>query len=341
MSAPVTAAPAPDPPRPAYTARLPYKTVGDHTIHLEVWLPTDEQVRSAATNESGRGIPVMVWLHGGGWFDGAASDASLANLLPTLARGWAFVAIEYRLVPQVLLQDCIDDVRDGCNFVRSGELDEALGGQKVDGERLAVSGSSAGAALAIFASYSMSPPPRAVFSLYGVSDLSSPALHARIPFPSGPIRFDEVSTHLEPNGPVVSTSPAEVNFATLEARGRTRACFWALQEGKQVDTALGGLEQGAEDPRLEPFIASAIVQGKTDATHEIPPTVLVHGTADLMIPLEMSESLFDALKRKGVDTLLLREGGANHGFDLMSGVAGDADKMRVFDEANDFVARYI
>jgi hypothetical protein len=47
--------------RPSYTARLPFKDVAGHQIHLEVWLPTSEQRKGS----SGR-VPVVVWLHGGG-----------------------------------------------------------------------------------------------------------------------------------------------------------------------------------------------------------------------------------------------------------------------------------
>ncbi|GAA5919882.1 hypothetical protein JCM1841_002091 [Sporobolomyces salmonicolor] len=333
--------PAVDPPKPPYTVRLPFKTINSHTIHLEAWLPSEEQIEAAGTGREGKGVPVVVWLHGGGFFDGAAGDCSLPNLLPTLARGWAFVALEYRLVPQVTLHQCVEDVKDGCEFVRSGKLDAALGGGRVEGERLAVTGASAGAALAIFASYTLSPPPRVVYSLYGGCDLSSPSYHTRVAFPSGPISYSEVASHLSPDSPVVSSSPAEVDFSTLVAQGRTRACFWAVQEGKATELAVPGLTEGAEDPKLAPFIATSLIRSASDPRAQIPPTVCVHGTADLMVPFEISERLVGALEEAGVDALLIREEGANHGFDLIPGVVGDREKMKCFDEANDFVAKYI
>jgi acetyl esterase/lipase len=184
----------------------------------------------------------------------------------------------------------------------------------------------------------MSPPPRAVFSLYGGSDLSFPSFHTPIKFPSGPIHHPQVSSHLDPNGPIVSSSPAQVDFSTLVAEGRTRACFWALQEGKSISLSIPGLAEGGEptkDPLLEQFIGSNLVN------HQTPPTVLVHGTEDLMVPFEISEKLYERLKGEGIDTVLLREEGANHGFDLVPGVVGDKDKMRVFEEANDFIAKYL
>lgn len=65
-------------------------------------------------------------------------------MLATLARGWAFVSLEYRLAPQASLDELIEDVMDGCQFIQSGKLDQALGGGKVEGEKLALYGASAG-----------------------------------------------------------------------------------------------------------------------------------------------------------------------------------------------------
>jgi acetyl esterase/lipase len=85
-----------------------------------------------------------------GFFDGAAGDASDVNLLLTLERGWAFASVEYRQVPQVTLDDAISDVQAACEWIRNGKLDEALGGGQVDGERLAVTGASAGELYLLF-----------------------------------------------------------------------------------------------------------------------------------------------------------------------------------------------
>lgn len=194
-----------------------------------------------------------------------------------------------------------------------------------------------GGALAIFASYTMSPPPRVVFPLYAGSDLSFPSFHSTVAFPSGQIAHSEVSTHLTLDGPIVSHSPAQVDFSTMVAEGRTRACFWALQEGKAVQLSIPGISETnpTEDPLLDQFIASKLV------TKNTPPTVLVHGTGDMMIPLEISRKLYGKLKKEGIDTVLLEEEGANHGFDLVPGVIGDEKRMKVFNDALDFVAKYL
>jgi acetyl esterase/lipase len=183
----------------------------------------------------------------------------------------------------------------------------------------------------------MSSPPSVVYALYAGSDLSFPSFHSTVAFPSGKIEYSEVSSHLSPTSPIVSNSPAEVDFSTLVAQGRTRACFWALQEGKAIELSVPGLSptNPAQDPLLSPYIASNLVNKST------PPTVLVHGTGDLMIPFEISKKLYGRLKEEGIDTVLLEEDGANHGFDMIPGVVGDKVKMKVFEEAIEFVAKYL
>ncbi|GAA6013416.1 hypothetical protein JCM10207_008836 [Rhodosporidiobolus poonsookiae] len=325
--------------RPPYTARLAFKEVNGHAVHLEVWLPSAEQRKGSEGP-----VPVVVWCHGGAFFDGAASDCSDVNLLPTLARGWAFVSLEYRQVPQVALDETVQDVRDGIEWVRSGKLDEALGGGKVDGERLAVSGASAGGALAVFAAYTLSRPPKVVYTLYGSLDLLHPSYNAPVAFPSGHIPYAEVSSHLQPDGPVVSHSPAQVDFAAMVAQGRTRACFWAVQEGRVLPLSTRAQEPvDLENPpeELKKWRARWIVETAKDAKASIPPTVCVHGGEDMMVPCALSRELVEALKSRGVEAEYIEAAGKNHGFDLIPGTLENADEMRVFEAANDFVAKYI
>jgi acetyl esterase/lipase len=301
---------------------------------------------------------VLTTLSSTGFFDGAAGDCSDVNLLPTLARGWAFVSLEYRLVPQVTLPDLIADIKDASEFITSGALDKALGGGKVDGSRYGISGASAGesralffvarrkgmtkltlilnrragGSLALLAGYTLSPPPRVVYALYPASNITHPSYTAPVAFPSGTIAHSEISHFLDPSGPIVSHSPANVDFSTMIAKDRTRACFWAVQEGKVSELAT----RTTDADELKKFVAKMwVVEGKT------PPTVVVHGTADAMVPFETSEELVNVLSEKGVECELIKAEGENHGFDLAPGLVGDEEKMKVFEQANDFVARFL
>lgn len=90
--------------------------------------------------------PVVVWIHGGGWKRG---DKSSVQRKPQafVDRGFVFVSINYRFVPEVTIQQMTGDVAKAIHWVR--EHAKEYGG---DGESIFVMGHSAGAHLAALVS---------------------------------------------------------------------------------------------------------------------------------------------------------------------------------------------
>jgi dipeptidyl aminopeptidase/acylaminoacyl peptidase len=141
-----------------------------------------------------------------------------------------------------------------------------------------------------------------------------------------------VEHYLDPSGPVVSHAPANVDFSTFTAKDRTLACFWAVQEG-----IVSPLATRTTDPEeLKRFVAKTWVEKGSKV-----PTVVLHGVEDKMVPVGTSEELVNALKEHGVEAEMIKAEGQDHGFDLAPGVWGDEEKMKVFEQANDFVAKYL
>ncbi|MBF6196256.1 alpha/beta hydrolase [Nocardia implantans] len=88
--------------------------------------------------------PVVVWVHGGGWFTG--DRTLLPDPRPLLRRGIAVASIEYRLSGTALFPAQLHDVRDAIRFLRTGAADLS-----VDPRRIGVWGASAGGHLAVLA----------------------------------------------------------------------------------------------------------------------------------------------------------------------------------------------
>lgn len=154
-----------------------------------------------------------------------------------------------------------------------------------------------------------------------------------VAFPEA-IEYSSVSSHLAVPGPVVSHAPANVNFATMVALDRTRACFYVAQEGQCHPLASGS--DDPLDPSNDRFVPFKLVkQGAT------PPTVIIHGSADPMVPLGTSQNLVRTLEERGVEARLIVLEGESHGFDLVPGAMEDERKVGATREANDFVARYL
>ncbi|MFW0794409.1 alpha/beta hydrolase [Gordonia sp. CPCC 205515] len=90
-------------------------------------------------------VPVVIWLHGGGWFTG---DRTLA---PDLWRyfadaGIAMASIEYRLTGEAIFPAQLHDVRAAIRYLRTHAAELGL-----DPDRIGVWGASAGGHLAALA----------------------------------------------------------------------------------------------------------------------------------------------------------------------------------------------
>ncbi|MEA3209514.1 MAG: hypothetical protein QOE70_2571 [Chthoniobacter sp.] len=89
-----------------------------------------------------KNLPVVVWIHGGGWQTG---DKASVQQKPQafVEKGFVFVSVNYRLLPKVAMGDIVRDVAKSVRWVHD-HISEHGG----DPERLFVMGHSAGAQLA-------------------------------------------------------------------------------------------------------------------------------------------------------------------------------------------------
>lgn len=115
------------------SADIAYVDRGDERQVLDLYLPDDQ--RDAK-------LPVMFWIHGGGWQVGDKGDVGLKPKTFT-ERGFLFVSTNYRLLPDVEMGTLIRDVAKSLAWVHK-HIDDYGG----DPNRIFVGGHSAGAQLA-------------------------------------------------------------------------------------------------------------------------------------------------------------------------------------------------
>ena len=155
------------------------------------------------------GAPVLVHFHGGGFRSGSKSREALPLIRHLVSRrGFVCVSAGYRLQPQVQLEDQVADVRAAIAWVR------AHGGEfGADPSLLTLTGSSAGAYLAVRAVLDGEPGVGAVVGRYGyyghLADPgpAEPAAPARRSRPACPARPGarlrrESPRHIPPPGHV-------------------------------------------------------------------------------------------------------------------------------------------
>lgn len=105
-----------------------------HSRHkLDIYSP---QATGQAT------LPVVFWIHGGGWQAGDKSDVALKPKILT-ERGCLFVSSNYRLLPDVSMEELIQDLAKALTWVQKN-----IPRYKGDPQRIVVGGHSAGAQLA-------------------------------------------------------------------------------------------------------------------------------------------------------------------------------------------------
>ncbi|MCA9061823.1 MAG: alpha/beta hydrolase [Planctomycetaceae bacterium] len=115
------------------TADVPYLSDGNERHLLDIYTP--EKANDTK-------LPVMFWIHGGGWQAGNKNDVALKPGVLT-ERGFVFVSTNYRLLPEVTMDVLIGDVAKSLGWVHKHIAE--YGG---DPNRIFVGGHSAGAQLA-------------------------------------------------------------------------------------------------------------------------------------------------------------------------------------------------
>ena len=114
---------------------IPYAEPKNERQMLDVYAPP-----------GAKNLPVMFWIHGGGW---QAGDKSEVDNKPQafVDRGYVFVATNYRFVPKVTIKEMAGDVAQAMRWVH-----EHIGKYGGDPDSIVVAGHSAGAQLAALVS---------------------------------------------------------------------------------------------------------------------------------------------------------------------------------------------
>lgn len=110
---------------------IPYAEPAHERRVLDVYAPA-----------GAKNLPVVFWIHGGGWQTGDKGDVALKPRVFADA-GFVFVSTNYRLLPQVEMDDLVRDVAKAVGWVHA-----SIGKHGGDPSRLLLMGHSAGAQLA-------------------------------------------------------------------------------------------------------------------------------------------------------------------------------------------------
>ena len=217
-------------------------------------------------------LPVIVFIHGGGWMNGDKTSGS-GKVAPFVASGkFAGASIGYRLSAEAQWPAQIHDCKAAIRWIKAHAAEYGL-----DPERIAVWGTSAGGHLVAMLGVS-----------HGVKELEG-----------------ETGAHLDQTGKVKCVvdffGPTEM--LTL---GRQKSNVELNSPDSPESKLIGGPIQDYPDKAKS---ASPIEHVTADDA----PTLIVHGTVDLLVPLPQSVDFEKRLEAVGVPVTLMTVEGGGHG----------------------------
>ncbi|MGM9618229.1 MAG: alpha/beta hydrolase fold domain-containing protein [Oscillospiraceae bacterium] len=209
-------------------------------------------------------FPLFVHIHGGGFAFGDKRDDHMDAYLDGIRRGYAVASIEYRVSGEARFPAAVLDCRAAIRYIKIHAAE-----YRVDPERIAVLGGSAGGNLA--AMLGMNVPNGQFPGEEGRGFSVEPDVRAAVD-QFGPVRFETMEAQARANG-VSETHPDP----------------GMMPESKYLGVPL--------DKAPAALLASAYPG--TYAGEAMAPLLVQHGTADHLVPWAQSEEFVRDLRERG------------------------------------------
>jgi acetyl esterase/lipase len=239
----------------------------------------------------------IVWVVSGGWFS-AHEAINPGFVAEVLKRGYTVFAVVHGSQPRFTIPEIVKDMNRAVRFIRFHAKDYAI-----DPDRIGITGASAGGHLSL---------------MQGLAG---------------------------DTGDKNSKDPVDQTSSRVQAVG----CFFPptdfLNYGKPAELAIGcGILKGfkppfdfhEQDPNTKTFVRITSLDKILEIGRQIspvyhassddPPTLIIHGDADNLVPIQQAEVVLEKLKSAGVETKLVVKKGAGHGWgDLLKDTVTIAD----------------
>ena len=263
----------------------------------DVWRPAE------GVPASGLGL---VYLHGSAWtlLDKDCGTRTVFRRL--VAQGHVVMDVAYRLFPETDIAGMVADAKRAVAWLKAHAPDYG-----VEPDRIVLGGASAGGHVALLAAYTVGHPGltpadvggadtsvRGVLGWYSPVDLAACYEHYEV----------AALAEMAPERPDWDAPPSPWVRRVLGADAE-RLGFQKVPGGR-LDWIVGGSPQQVPE-------RYALLSPITHARAGCPPTLLMQGRDDIIVPPGPSLDLRERLRAAGVEAAVLLLPQADHGFDLM------------------------
>ncbi len=250
-------------------------------LTMDVFRPKEDQ----DVKQNGAGLILVV--SGGFFSDKAAINKGFVQ--PFVNRGYTVFAVVHGSQPKFTIPEIVADMNRAVRFIRTNAKDYG-----VDGQRLGVYGGSAGGHLSL---------------MLGTTGKEA-TKPLRDPIESASSRVQAVACFFPPTDFLNYGKEGEVSLGTGVLSG-----FKAPFEFTEMDPATKAFKLITDQKRRETI--GKEISPAYHASSDDPPTLIVHGDADLLVPIQQAEIMVKNLKDAGVSAELVVKPGAAHGWSGM------------------------
>ncbi|KAI0593160.1 Alpha/Beta hydrolase protein [Biscogniauxia sp. FL1348] len=284
--------------------RAVYKTIKGQEIDTDIYIPPPGKAK----------YPVIINIHGGAFMLGSSKMVNKDQVEDCLARNWIVVVPNHRLCPQVnLLEGPMQDCRELLSWIHEGNLATFVFNTKktsypVDTNHVFAFGTSSGGTLALSLGFGVPRKVAGIFDMYGPCNFSDKfwttklePLLAKLP----PGLSQEFLNRVFDEDPVPITGGVSLEGQQPGAPKfddpRQAFALTQIANGKVLDAIFPSRDWDKVDPLR-------------NITPSFPPTFIVHGIEDQMVPMYLSKDLYAALSQHGVKCGFEQIPGEGHTF---------------------------
>lgn len=217
----------------------------------------------------------IIFVMSGGWFS-AHEGINAAVCKPFLDRGYTVFCVVHGSQPRFHIPEIMQDMHRSVRFIRHNAA--AYG---IDPKRLGVTGGSAGGHLSL---------------ILGTGAGSDAKVDAKDPINLESSAVQCVACFFPPTDFMNYGKPGEDGVGVGILKG--------------FKSAFGPRADDAEDRKKLAHEISPIYF----ITSNLPPTLIIHGDADPLVPIQQSETFLEKAKAAGATTKLIVKPGAKHGW---------------------------